>query len=290
MDIRIIEDRIRKYSPESKREELNVIKEIAQEITLQALSRSNFFKHGAFQGGTCLRIVYGLPRFSEDLDFVLFEPNPNFVWGPYFNELKLEFESFGFSIEAADRSQAGNAVKKAFLKENSFGQVLDLVYARNRSDEQTIKIKLEVDTNPPAGSTFETKLAKFPFPFSIVTQTLPSLFAGKVHALLAREYIKGRDWFDLTWYVTRNALINYSLLNEALYQQGPWSQQDLNVDKDWVLESLRGKIRSIDWNLARKDVEGFLKPRELMSTELWSSDFFEEFIQTMDQYLLDSRC
>ncbi len=115
MDIRIIEERIRIYNPQSKRDELNAFKEIAQEITLLALSRSEFFKHGAFQEGTALRILYGLPRFSEDLDFILFNPTSNFLWKPFLSEIQLEFQSFGLTVEVKDRSEANTAVKKAFL-------------------------------------------------------------------------------------------------------------------------------------------------------------------------------
>lgn len=283
MDIRIIEDRIRQYKPDSKREELNAFKEIAQEIALMGLSRADFFKHGAFQGGTALRILYGLPRFSEDLDFILFSANPQFKWQSFLNEIKLEFDTFGLSLEVKDRSEVPNIVKKAFLKEASFGKVLQLSYARDRSDVQAIQIKLEVDTNPPLGSNFETKLVDFPKPFSVIAQTMPSLFAGKIHALLCREYVKGRDWYDFIWYVTRKTSINYSFLQKAIYQLGPWQGLQIPIDRKWVCDALQKKVHEIDWRLAVKDVEIFLKPRDLQSLGLWNSGFFEHFIEKMDQ-------
>lgn len=174
MEIKAIEERIREYQPSGTQEELNAFKEIVQEIVLSALSRAEFFKQAAFQGGTCLRIVHGLNRFSEDLDFVLFQPNPNFKWSQFFHEIELEFKGYGFRLEVKDRSKVGDTVKKAFLKENSFGQVLKLIYERVRSDVQIVNIKLEVDTNPPMGSNFENKVINFPEPFSIVVQDLPS--------------------------------------------------------------------------------------------------------------------
>jgi len=281
MDIRIIEDRIRQYNPRSKQEELNAIKEIAQEIALMGLSRAEFFKHAAFQGGTCLRIAYGLPRFSEDLDFILLSPNPHFKWQTYLNEIKLEFESYGLSLEVKDRSEAPNIVKKAFLKETSFGQVLQLAYARDRSDTQVIQIKLEIDTNPPSGSDFEAKLVDFPAPFSIISQSMPSLFAGKIHALLCREYVKGRDWYDFVWYVSRKTQINYSFLQQALLQMGPWKGQQIEVDLQWLREKLQEKVQQINWSTAVKDVEIFIKPRDLQSLTLWNASFFEHYIQKM---------
>jgi predicted nucleotidyltransferase component of viral defense system len=283
MDIRIIEDRIRmKYQPKNKREELNAFKEIAQEIALLGLSRTEFFKHAAFQGGTCLRIVYGLSRFSEDLDFILFEPNKQFSWKHFLEEIRLEFNSFGLNLDVRDRSEADLIVKKAFLKENSFGKILQLSYSRDRGDTQTILIKLEIDTNPPRGSIFEPKLVEFPTPFSLTTQDLPSLFAGKIHALLCRKYVKGRDLFDFVWYVTRRTGINYTFLQETLFQQGPWARKKQTVNSSWVRKKLKEKLISIDWQTVKRDVEIFLKPRDLTSLNLWGAPFFEQFIAKLE--------
>lgn len=281
MEIKVIEERIRQYQPNGKEEELNAFKEIAQEIVLSALSRAEFFKKAAFQGGTCLRIVHGLNRFSEDMDFVLFEPNAEFKWTPFFHEIELEFKGYGFQLEVKDRSMVSSAIKKAFLKENSFGQVLKLIYERTRSDVQMINIKLEIDTSPPKNSTFETQIVSFPEPFSIVTQDLPSLFAGKLHALLCREYVKGRDWFDFIWYVSRKTSINLENLQEALFQQGPWKGQKLKIDRQWVQDELKKKIYMIDWEVAKKDVRPFLRDNQLRSLELWNKDFFTKFLLSL---------
>jgi predicted nucleotidyltransferase component of viral defense system len=278
MEIRVIEERIKEYKPTGKEEELSAIKEIAQEIALSALSRAEFFKYAAFQGGTCLRIVYGLNRFSEDLDFVLFRPNADFEWSQFFYEIELEFSAYGFKLEAKDRSKANDAVKKAFLKEHSFGQVLNLIYTRTRSDVQVVNIKLEIDTNPPSGSNFETKVIGFPEPFSIVAQDLASLFAGKVHALLCRDYVKGRDWFDFVWYASKKTDINLINLKAALFQQGPWRGKELIIDEHWVSNALRKKIEEIDWKMAKKDVQPFLRDRQLRMLELWNKEFFIELV------------
>jgi len=285
MDVKIIEDRIKQYGPENKRDELNAFKEISQEITLLALSRANFFKHGAFQGGTCLRIAYGLNRFSEDLDFILYKSDPEFKWHKFLNEIVSEFTAYGLTIDIKDRSKVGNTIKKAFLKENSFGKVLELRYERNRSDIQTITIKLEVDTNPPLGSEFENKILEFPLPFSIITQKTSSLFSGKVHALLCRQYLKGRDWYDFIWYVTRKAKINIELLQNALQQQGPWQNQTVDVDQSWVINSLKEKIENIDWEVAKKDVLNFVKPRERASIDLWNKKLLMHFADKLSEYL-----
>jgi len=285
MSIKIVEDRLKYYQPKNKRDELNALKEIAQEITLSALSRSDFFKVGAFHGGTCLRIAYGLPRFSEDLDFVLYKKNTDFTWQPYLKEIETEFKLYDLSLRVTDRSKANQAVKKAFLKETSFGKVLNLQYERNASDKQVITIKLEIDTIPPAGSKFENKIVEFPSPFSMTTQSISSLFAGKIHALLCRDYVKGRDWYDFVWYVSRKTNVNYDLLQSALMQQGPWREKKLAINKDWLVFQLGTKIKTIDWNTAKDDVINFIKPNELRSIELWNSEFFEHFIRKMADYL-----
>lgn len=278
MEIKTIEERIKQYQPSGKEEELNAFKEIAQEIALSALSRAEFFKQAAFQGGTCLRIVHGLNRFSEDMDFILFEPNADFKWTSFFREIELEFKGYGFHLEVKERSQADNAVKKAFLKENSFGQVLKLIYERTRSDVHMVNIKLEIDTNPPGKSTFETQIISFPEPFSIVTQDLSSLFAGKLHALLCREYIKGRDWFDFIWYASRKVKINLENLQEALFQQGPWKGKRLDINHQWVQNELKKKIHVIDWEVAKKDVQPFLRDKQQRSLELWNKNLFTKFL------------
>ena len=193
MSVKIIQERFDAYQCGSQQEEENALREISQEIALAALSRVDFFKKAAFQGGTCLRIFYGLERFSEDLDFILKSPNKDFSLEPYIRNMALEFRSYGYRLEVSDRSKPENTVKKCFLKDDSLGKVLNLTHLKGATNVRKIKIKLEVDTNPPAGSGFVNKFLDFPFPFAVTLQDMDSLFAGKSHALLCREYTKRRD-------------------------------------------------------------------------------------------------
>ncbi len=156
----------------------NAFKEIAQELSLLALSRAGFFNKAAFLGGTCLRILHSLPRFSEDLDFSLFEMDPHFKWAPYLEEICEEFKSYGLSLQVKDRPEAKGAVRKAFLKEDSFGQVLQLSYQRTRDDTQVAQIKLEIDTNPPRTAEYEPQVLPFPVPYSLTAHQLPTLFSA----------------------------------------------------------------------------------------------------------------
>lgn len=288
MSITLIQDRLKSYNAVSKQEELSALKEIYQEIALAGLARSDFFKEAAFQGGTALRIVHQLNRFSEDLDFVLLKPSELFQWHSYLKAIELEFSSFGVILEMKERKAATGAIKTAFLKEDSFAQILELTYDRLPTDVKKIIIKLEIDTNPPEGSNFENAFLTYPYPFSILIQDLPSLFASKCHALLCRKYEKGRDWFDFLWYLSRKTPINYLLLKYALYQAGPYKDQEIPFSKNWVCEQFEEKIVNLDWKAALRDVENFLKPNERKYVEGWSKELFLNQIGKLELVLSKS--
>lgn len=287
MSVKIIQERLETYRAASWQEEELALKEILQELALAGLSRTDFFKHAGFQGGTALRILYGTERFSEDLDFVLKAPDSGFRLVSFLKALEEELKVYGISAEIKDRSQADRTVQKAFLKEDSAGRELILNFYPRAQRPKQIRIKFEVDTNPPAGSQFETKYLDFPFPCAITTQNPPSLFAGKSHALLCREYLKGRDWYDFAWYVGRKTQINYSFLANACKQQGPWQGQNVEVTKNWVLQEVTKKAEAIDWAEAKKDVAKFLRPAALKSLEIWSREFFLDKVQKLESYLLE---
>lgn len=272
MSVAVIQEKLLTYQCKTVLEQENALKEIAQEIALMALSRADFFQVAAFQGGTCLRILYGLERFSEDLDFVLEEPDKNFMWDRYVKDMQEEFKVYGFALEVKNRAKPENTVKMAFLKADSEGGFL--VIKDLRTNKPQLRIKLEIDTNPPEGSQYELKYLDFPLPYSVKTHDLPSLFAGKCHALLCRDYVKGRDWYDFVWYVSKQTTINFSLLNHAMFQAGPWKGKNIRITPEWLLSELKIKIRHIDWDVAKQDVARFLRPRELSALELWSKDFF----------------
>ncbi len=285
MSIKMIEERLKEYSPASKRDELNALKEIVQEIALCALARADFFKIAAFQGGSCLRILHKLNRFSEDLDFIMRMPDKTFIWEPFLKELQFEFTLYDLAFEVIDRSKADQAVKLAFLKDNSFGKVLFFKHPRSSSDKQSIQIKLEIDTNPPLGSLFENNFLDFPYTFSITTQDLPSLFASKCHALLCRPYVKGRDWYDFIWYISKKIIPNYVHLSYALEQMGPWYGQKINVTSKWLIAALQDKVVTIDWQDAKRDTENFLRAYEQEGLKVWGNEFFLVTIKKFADYL-----
>jgi predicted nucleotidyltransferase component of viral defense system len=160
------------------------------------------------RGGTCLRIFYGLNRFSEDLDFTLLKQDSEFRWKDYLEQVAHDVAEFGYEMEITDREDTETPVRFAFLKDEAIGKILQLQYAGKTSILGKIRIKLEIDTNPPSGSQYEVKYLDFPFLSPVTLQDPATLFAGKIHALLCRNYVKGRDWYDFIWYASRRTPVN----------------------------------------------------------------------------------
>jgi predicted nucleotidyltransferase component of viral defense system len=274
MSVKIIQERLESYDCASALEEEQALREISQEIILAGLGRTDFFNRAGFQGGTCLRIFHGLSRFSEDLDFALREPEKAFKLLPYLEQVCDELSAYGYNLEIDDRSQGGQTVQKAFLKDDSLGTLLHLDYRPRSGPMRKLRVKLELDTNPPAGASHEMPVLDYPFPSAVRVFDRSSLFAGKIHALLCRDYLKGRDWYDFIWYTARRTPINHDLLSASLDQQGPWKGTHPTTDSAWCIENLSAAIQATDWKRAREDVRRFIKPHELPSLDLWTTEFF----------------
>jgi predicted nucleotidyltransferase component of viral defense system len=268
----VIQEKLESYDPQTNEDEENAIKEITQEVVLYGLDEAGFFKHAVFQGGTCLRIIHGLDRFSEDLDFVLKTPTPDFDLNRYLTKVSETMKLYGYGIEVTGEDKANESVKPRFLKDDSIKKLLK--FSHKQDLKKKIQIKVEVDINPPAGDKTEANYLDFPTQFMVVTHDIPSLLAGKAHALLCRSYVKGRDWYDYLWYIRKNEKVNLAMLENALNQLGPWKDQGLKIDKEWLHEKLNEKVNIIHWDEAKRDVERFLKPEEKKTLKLWSEDFF----------------
>lgn len=271
--IDLIQKRLAEYKAVGAVDEENALKEIVQEIILFALWQAGFFEVAAFQGGTSLRILHGLNRFSEDMDFILLEPDVAFSWQPFLEKLSEISKEFGIEPEALDKARMEQRVKKAVIKDTSIANQLNLSFMDDLNGRK-LKIKLEIDCNPPAGSGFEYSYLDFPVDFEVCHQDMSSNFALKIHALLCRGYMKGRDWYDFNWYIAQGVKPNLLLLQNALVQYGPWQGEALEIDEAWLVSAMQEKIASIDWKDATADVERFLKPVEQKSLSLWSERFF----------------
>jgi predicted nucleotidyltransferase component of viral defense system len=272
MSVRMIQDRLADYECRSALEEEQALREITQEVVLAALGRTDFFSRAAFQGGTCLRIFHGLPRFSEDLDFALLKPEAAFQLPPYLEAISAELTAYGYGLEIDNRDRVG-AVQMGFLKDDSLGRLLQLAYRPDTGLLRKIRIKLEADTNPPSGARYDMPILDFPFASAVRVFDLPSLLAGKIHALLCREFTKGRDWFDFIWYAARKITINHDLLTSALDQLGPWAGKGVLADNAWCGRALDAAIAQLDIERAREDVRRFVKPADVRSLDLWNRDF-----------------
>ena len=262
--------------------EVDKVREILQQCALLGLARCNFFEHAAFYGGTALRILYGLDRFSEDLDFSLLYSNRQFDFAPFLESLSTEMQSFGFSVEISIKSKTNDsAIQSAFIKTNTLNLLLQITKKHSLNTihpQQKIRIKLEIDTDPPPEFHTETKLILNPIPFYVKSFTRSDLFAGKVHALLCREWqkrIKGRDWFDFIWFVRQNIALNIRHLQRRLEQTGHM-QIGESLGKQNLIEKMISRIEMIDWKLAKNDVAPFISDQKLL--DLWDAHFFKEIL------------
>lgn len=280
--IDLLRKRLEKYSATNAVQEEQAFKEILQEVALYALWRGGFFEIAAFQGDTSLRILHGLPRFSEDLDFILLKPDPAFQWSRYFESLTEVLQQFGVRCELTDRSHMDKAVRQAMLKDNSIGRQLDLSFY-DANNPRKLKVKFEIDTHPPAGTGTSWHYLDFPVDFEVCAQDLPSNYALKLHALLCRPYLKGRDWFDFSWYCKQKTQPNLPHLAHALNQAGPWKDQNMVVTAQWLADALSSKIKTINWPLAAQDVAPFLPAAEQLSLSLWSERFFADKVSKLAQ-------
>ena len=273
----IIEQMLQKYNPQSQNELINALKEIFQEITLLGLYRGDFFKEAVFYGGTSLRILYGLERFSEDLDFSLLQKDPEFDIEKYFPYIEGEFEALGIPVSLTKKIKRGSGnIDSAFLKNDTAIYTLGIEVKGIESIHSGVKlkIKIEVDTNPPLKFQSESKTLLLPITFNVRTMTLPNLYAGKMHALLFRTWknrVKGRDWFDFEWYVKKGIRLNLEHLRQRMIESGNLKQQPLNKEK--FQDLLNTKIDSLNIEQAINEVSPFVKDQSLF--DFWSKDYFK---------------
>ena len=284
----IIDEMLTKYHAKTLDERKNAMKEIIQEIVLCGLSRAGFFNKAAFYGGTALRIFYGLNRFSEDLDFSLKEVDKDFDLTAYFPMLRNEVEAYGLHLVIEEKQKTFDShVKSAFLKGNTKEHMLlfysDENYVKGINASELLKIKFEVDTCPPAGAGYETKYALSPSPYEVLLYDIPSLFAGKVHAVLCRGWknrVKGRDLYDYIFYMQKNAPLNLENLRQKLIQSGAVdSNAKLSIDD--VKKMLNERFDSIDFENAKLDVQDFIKDKN--SLKVWSAEFFKAITSSLHE-------
>jgi hypothetical protein len=282
----VIADMLKEAQPRSLDEHVRTLREILQQVALLALWRGGFFQRAAFYGGTALRLLHGSDRFSEDLDFSLLVPDASFGFAGQVERLKSELAAFGFDLRVEMREPAAeSAIRSAFLKGGTREQMLVLSageeMVRMIPQGQVLKIKLEIDTDPPPGFETELRYLFRPVPFAVRVYALPDLLAGKVHAVLCRGWkrrVKGRDWYDLAWYAGHAPCLRLSHLESRMRQSGHWTGTCPLDEAAWrgLMEE---RIAALDVRQARDEVARFVAdPRSL---ELWSHDFFRAAVHNI---------
>jgi predicted nucleotidyltransferase component of viral defense system len=275
-----LHDMVAAYKPVTQGDYQNAAREVVQEIALLGLWRSGFFEHAAFYGGTALRIFHGLARFSEDLDFTRLTENSEVRLESHLPGIATELASWGFAFDAESKSVGERSgIESAFLKGNTqmnllqIGAPADLATRMPRN--QKIQIKLELDLNPPPFAATEVRTQLLPTPYQVRLYDPGSLLAGKLHAVLCRTWksrVKGRDFYDLVWYVARKIPPNIAHLEARMRQSGHWGNESLVPQR--LRDLLKERFQSVDFQKAADDVRVFLRdPREL---DLWSRKFFED--------------
>jgi predicted nucleotidyltransferase component of viral defense system len=251
---------------------------------LLGLWRGKFFEHAAFYGGTALRVLYGLDRYSEDLDFSLLQPSKAFSLDAYGQTLRREIASFGFEVSFEVRQKtADSAIESAFLKANTAEQLIVIQATPTALHRhQTLKIKLEIDTDPPAGFETESRTVLLPTPFAVRVYRQPDLFAGKMHAILCRKWksrVKGRDWYDLVWYVSHHPQLHLSHLEARMRASGDWTG-DAALTRADLFTRLRATIAELDVVQAREETSRFLRDPSVL--DIWSPEFFQEITEKIE--------
>lgn len=283
----IIGQMLSKYEIKNINDEINALKEIIQEIVLSGLSRGNFFKEAAFYGGTALRIFYKLDRFSEDLDFALLKPNKDFDLTKYFECIDKELKAYGLNLEINTKEKSIDSnITSAFLKGDTLEHILKF-FPNEENHEydhllKNIKIKFEVDINPPSGATYDDEYKLLPSPHQIKLYDKESLFAGKIHAILCRNWktrVKGRDLYDYVFFLANNTKVNLDLIKNKLIDSNYINSND-EFNLKTLKELLKKKFNEIDYIEAKEDVIPFIK--NVDSLELWNKNFFISITDKMD--------
>ena len=268
----IFNQMLARYDIITENDRRNALYEVVQEITLGGLYRGGFFNKAAFYGGTCLRIFHGIDRFSEDMDFSLIKPDSNFQLEEYFPAIMNEFEAVGRDVIITKREKKlFSQIESAFLKDNTE------VYNVSFQTEKSIKVKIEVDIDPPLSFDTEQRLMLQPFSFMTRCFVLPDLFAGKMHALVFRKWknrVKGRDWYDFEWYVRKGVELNFDHLQIRIRQFN-----NIEMTKDEFLDILKERISITDIALVKRDVIPFIKDHAQL--DIWSTDYFLQLVEMM---------
>lgn len=280
----MIREWIEKYKPKNKEEATQALREIMQEIALAGLQRGNFFEKAAFYGGTALRIFYNIDRFSEDLDFSLLQRDPDFSLDAYLPFIQREFEALGMQVTIKEKEKTNKTnINSAFLKSDTIWKELlleGIIPQNNINQQANVKIKIEVDREPPLGFQTEEKLLLRPFSFYVKCFVIEDLFAGKMHALLFRKWnnnVKGRDWYDMEWYIREKVHLHLDHLVRRAKDSGDWKKE--SMEEEEFRNLLDAKINEVNMKMLKADIVRFI--RDPKGIDHWSPQYFHDLVKQM---------
>ncbi len=283
-----LSEMLEKYEIKTDKDEINALKEIIQELVISGLSKSDFFNRAAFYGGTALRIFYDLDRFSEDLDFALVSPDKNFDLSAYFPFIEKEVSLYGLNLKVDTKIKTKESnISSAFLKGDTMEHILIFFSESNLQNNskllRDIKIKFEIDINPPSGAEYEIKYKLLPTPHSVRLYNKESLFAGKIHAILCRNWshrTKGRDLYDYAFFLSKNIKVNMNLVKSKLVESNVLKEDD-RFDINILKNMLNEKFKLIDYDAAKNDVAPFLDDSTKLN--IWSIEFFQSITDNLHE-------
>lgn len=283
-----LSEMLEKYEIKTDKDEINALKEIIQELVISGLSKSDFINRAAFYGGTALRIFYDLDRFSEDLDFALVSPDKNFDLSAYFPFIEKEVSLYGLNLKVDTKIKTKESnISSAFLKGDTMEHILIFFSESNLQNNskllRDIKIKFEIDINPPSGAEYEIKYKLLPTPHSVRLYNKESLFAGKIHAILCRNWshrTKGRDLYDYAFFLSKNIKVNMNLVKSKLVESNVLKEDD-SFDINILKNMLNEKFKLIDYDAAKNDVAPFLDDSTKLN--IWSMEFFQSITDNLHE-------
>ena len=277
----MIEEWLNTYGISTREDLINAKREIMQEVALAGLSRGGFFNEATFYGGTALRIFYNLDRYSEDLDFSLNYKDDNFSLEKYFDYIKEEFALLNLEVSISiKKKRLATQVESAFLKESTVWGLIKLDEQSQKATNFPIsKIKIEVDKTPSINFQKENLVLSRPYSFYVTCMKPSSLFSGKMHAVLFRSWgsrVKGRDWYDMEWYISRNIPMNLEEFNDRALNSSHLNEP---VSKEEFKMLLSNRIDQLDIMMAKNDISVFIANDQKL--KIWSKQYFHDLVKNL---------
>lgn len=262
----------------------NLLREILQEVILCHMKEAGLFEDMAFHGGTSLRLLHRIDRFSEDLDMSLLVANESYDIAAKMRDLEVSLLNSGFRLEFQNKSKPTKAIKVFYVNDsdilNQFAREIGNVIAGEK-----IKIKFELDVLPSDHQVFADSRVKSTFSVIVKSHDLTTCMGQKIHAVLCRSHfygmdiIKGRDLYDLEWYLEQGIIPNYNNLRECLIRGGPWEKQKLQIDRAWVVAEIHKSLQTKSFPMILEDLRPLVDSTIFESISArWNKSYYSQLV------------